>query len=623
MRTAGWPMFLRCVVLIAGTTGVLFAVMAAAAPAPASAATPGGMAADGGVLGPLNPADANGVTIDHYDITADNGGTLDFGRKVLIFFTNAAFALNRWVVGLASWLVEWVLDFKITNYLLGPVIRLSQVLESHLIVGTGLGAFALTLAAAVCGLWVLRGRRSKGLTEFAVTLVIAAFAATYVTSPATAVFGPTGLLGKTRDLSLEVGSLVVTDGRTSTGGSERVTSEVRATFVDTFVRKPHQLINYGVLLDADPKRPHRCLPVYNDLVADGPWGGSSEPRDRMAVCDQKLAEFNREPTWDRLGAALLSVIAALFVGVLAILIALTLLASQLWLVLETIRLLFALVIGLVPGPGRRQLWKAIGGLAAAFAGVIATIVFLFLYVVLVRALLTAAGNQWLFVRFLLLDVAIFCGLAWYKKLLAGTRAVGARISTRLGGASAAAAPPSILPTYRQSRAELTRVANAIRAGARPLRRPARAAGRRVQGWLLSKVRLPQPETTSQVPDQPATEQPDRPRRRGPQRRTTVNRRPSQTAPTTERPTSRRASREPAKRPSRRLKRSKARTAAKAAAKVARRLPQVRAAATAANVAQRRKESIARSRRTAERQRRRIQAHKTARGASKRRQSGGK
>jgi hypothetical protein len=236
MRRASWLTFLRCVVLIAGTSGVLFAVMAAATPSPASAATSTGVAADGGVLGPLNPGDTNGVTIDHYDITADNGGTLDFGRKVLIFFINAAFAINRWIVGLASWLVEWVLDFKITNYLLGPVIKLSQVLESHLIIGTGLGAFALTLAAIVCGLWVLRGRRSKGLTEFAVTLVIAAFAATYVSSPASTVFGPTGLLSKTRDLSLEVGSLVVTDGRASTGGSERVTSEVRAMFVDTFVR---------------------------------------------------------------------------------------------------------------------------------------------------------------------------------------------------------------------------------------------------------------------------------------------------------------------------------------------------------------------------------------------------
>jgi hypothetical protein len=342
----------------------------------------------------------------------------------------------------------------------------------------------------------------------------------------------------------------------------------------------------------------------------------------MAACDQKLADFNREPTWDRLGAALLSVIAALFVGVLAILIALTLLASQLWLVLETLRLLFALVIGLVPGPGRRQLWKAIGGLAAALAGVIATIVSLMLYVVVIRALLTAAGNQWLFVRFLLLDVAIFCGFAWYKKLLAGSRAVAARISTRLGGPPAATTPPSVIPTYRQSRAELTRVTNAVRTGVRPLGRPARAAGRRAQGWLLSKVRLSQPETTPQTSsDQPVTEQPTRRRRRAPQRRTPVNRRPSPTTTTAEQPTRRRSSREPAKRPSRSLKKSKSSTAAKAVTKAARKLPQVRAAAAAANVAQRRKESIARSRRTAERQRRRIHASKTAQAAPKRRQPG--
>ncbi|GAB3435109.1 hypothetical protein [Flindersiella endophytica] len=619
MRRTGWWTFLRCVVLIAGTTGVLFAVMAAATSSPASAATPGSVAADGGVLGPLNPADANGITIDHYDITADNGGALDFGRKVLIFFTNAAFAINRWVVGLASWLVEWVLDFKITNYLLGPVIKLSQVLESHLIIGTGLGAFALTLAAVVCGMWVLRGRRSKGLTEFAVTLVIAAFAATYISSPASTVFGPTGLLGKTRDLSLEVGSLVITDGRSSTGGSAKVTSEVRAMFVDTFVRKPHQLINYGELFDADPQRPHRCLRVYNDLLADGPWGSSPEPRTRMTACDPELADFNREATWDRLGAALLSVIAALFVGVLAILISLTLLASQLWLVLETIRLLFALVIGLVPGPGRRQLWKAIGGLAAALAGVIATIVSLMLYVVVVRALLTAAGNQWLFVRFLLLDVAIFCGFAWYKKLLAGSRSVAARISTRFGGAPAAATPPSVIPTYRQGRAELARVANAVRTGVRPLRRPSRAAGRHLQSWLLSKVRLSQPGTSSQSPpEEPVTEQPTRRRRRAPQRRMPVNRRPDRTTTEAERPKRRRSSREPAKRPSRSLKKSRSRRAAKAETKAAKKPRQTCTAATAANVAQRRKASVARSRRTAERQRRRLRTRKAAQATPKRR-----
>lgn len=479
------PWLLWCVVVIAATGTIAVLVLSTVTASPAAAftapsAVPGaadvstvraavaaGNGSGGGVLGPLNPEDRHGYPLDHYEVTGDSGGALDVDRKVLLLLTSGTFALIRWVIGLAVWLVEWVLDFKMTGYLLEPVVKLSEVIEAHLLGGVGLAGFLLVVAAVMCGVWILRGRTSKGASEIAITLVIAAAATAYITSPARVVFGEDGLLSKTRDLSLEIATLVVSGGTDQTGDTRQITSRIETIFVDTFVRKPHQLINYGIVLDGDPG--HRCLSVYNDIVADGPNHDEGEPWERMGDCDEQLGEFNATPTWDRFGAAILTLVAALFVAVLAILIVLTLLVTQLWLVLETIRLLVGLVVGLVPGAGRAQLWRALGGIAAALAAVVATVGFLAVFVVLIRGLLAAAKDQSLFVRFLLLDVALFCGLSWYKKVVAGSRTIAAGISTRLGGRPFDATPPDPRPMLKHSRDELRNLARPAAPIARGLR----------------------------------------------------------------------------------------------------------------------------------------------------------
>lgn len=436
-------------------------------PAPATDQAANGSSA-GGLLGPLNPPDVNGVGVDHYDITAD-AGTFDFGNKILIFLSNAMFALERWTIGLASWLVEWVLDFRIADYLLAPVIVLCTTFQTQVIDRTGLGAFALFLAAAICGLWFLTGRHTRGISEFLTTLVIAAVASAFLTTPAVTIFGTEGVLDKTRDLSLEVATLTVSGGLRETGGATEISGAVRSMFVDTFIRKPHQLVNYGVLFDADPAAPHRCLDAYNEIVAKGPWGSDGTPRDLMRRCDSKLADFNATPTWDRLGAIMLSLVAGLFVSVLAVMVALSMLATQLWLVFETLHLLFALAIGVVPGPGRAQLWKALGGLAAALSGVVATVVFLALFVVLVRGLLTAAEDQSLFVRFLLLDVAIFCGIGTYRRVVRTSRRLAASLPRRWGARVGSDSPPQPSRLLNQGRREITTVTRPVRLVGRELR----------------------------------------------------------------------------------------------------------------------------------------------------------
>ena len=475
------------------TVGMSFVLLLGAASLLLQAWTPVAYAADNsgsdspgedgpGVLGPLNPPDGHGHRLDQYEITGDEGGAFDFGRKVMLFFTQGLFALTRWIVGLASWLIDWVLHFEIAGILLDPVRRLVAVLEQHLIVGIGLGVALLTVAATVCGWWILRGRHTKGLSEFVVTLLILGIATVWVANPATAVFGSNGLLTQVRDVSLEVASLVTTNGEDPTGGEDRVSTQTRALLVEVFVRAPHQLINYGTVLEA-PGQDHRCLDTYEDILADAPDYEDGEPWERMRSCDEALGEFNEHPTWDRLGASLLAMIAAVFVTILAIVITLTLLVAQLWLVFETIRLLFALVIGLVPGPARRQLWKALGGLAAALSAVVATVVFLALYVVLVRGLLAATGDQTLFVRFLLLDVAIFAGLAWYRQLVAAARRASVRMTSYLGTGSAYRAqgvgtPPSARAAIARSGDQVRQVAGAPGRSVRAIRHSATG----VQRW---------------------------------------------------------------------------------------------------------------------------------------------
>ncbi len=287
--------------------------------------------------------------------------------------------------------------------------------------------------------------------------------------PADLLLGDQGLLQHTRDTALTLTSLTATQGESASTDAEQAAKPLTDVLVETFVIQPHQALNYGDVLG--PEDP--CLQTYKELVREGPWGDAPDPRDRLtdAGCAE-LADYNAEPSVDRLlGAYLLlgaTCVVTLLIVILVCVLLVAILAAGIYVVLCPI----ALVAALLPGGGRQLLWRWIGGVVKVLLTIVAICLFLAIFAVFVRALMTATSDSLPLVgRFALIDIAAIGGLIYHRKLLnAGSRAsqrLSRRLETaRLGGTrgkgwigptGGAIAPTSVAELARGARSELNRI----------------------------------------------------------------------------------------------------------------------------------------------------------------------
>jgi type IV secretory pathway VirB6-like protein len=117
---------------------------------------------------------------------------------------------------------------------------------------------------------------------------------------------------------------------------------------------------------------------------------------KEAGCEAE-AKFNHDPSGDRVLGAFLVLLAAILVMVLLMLVAGTLVAAQLGVVIALALSPFAFVSGALPGSGRVLFWRWVGGYLQALAGVVMMAVMLSLFLVGTAALLLATASDALIV----------------------------------------------------------------------------------------------------------------------------------------------------------------------------------------------------------------------------------
>lgn len=449
-----------------------------------------------GLLGPFVFTDAHGVPLDHYDITADEGGWSDWDNKLLITLTNGAFTAARMLIGATIWLLNWAFTFAPAEMIVDPARQVAQTFQTGVIDRLGLPAVFLLFGAAWCGVQMLRGRVSRGAGELAVSVLIAAVAATVLARPADLLLGENGLLGQTRDTALALTAITVTHGESASTSPEQAAQPLNEVLVHTFVVQPHMALNYGLVLDEG----HACHQTYRDLVAEGPWGTDPEPRSRLTAAGgecAELAEYNTDPSMDRLFGAYLLLGAVSVVCLLVLLLVCVLLIAVLAMGVYVVCCPVALVAALLPGGGRQLLWRWLGGVVKTVLSIVAVCLFLAVFTLGVQALMDASSGMPLVGRFALLVITALGGLAYHRTLLnAGSRA-GQRLArgleaARVGGtrgkgwmgptgaSSTALSPVSATGLARLARSEANRVAVPVRAVGRAAGKAwaGSAAGRR-------------------------------------------------------------------------------------------------------------------------------------------------
>lgn len=430
-----------------------------------------GSAAQTGLFDPLN-GKVHGATIFSYDFMGDDGSAWNVSAKASYAVGNWAWQGSILVVGFAEWLMDWTLQFKLADAVVGPVNRVAVSYKTRIVDPLGVKTLFLTVAVVICGLRLWRGRHSNAAGEYLITMLISVLGATALAAPGTALLGEHGPFG----ISKEIGTTAAAIALTDTDNSTDLSSPVVTVIGDTFIRRPHQLVNFGrEFPDGSP-----CADVYQRIVEKGPWGTKDDPRDQMASCDKKAANFNGSETGLplRATAALLTAVASALVAVFIVVVCAGLLLAQLSMAIAAVLGVFVVPLGVIPGFGRALLARWAGTVLAAAAAVVGAMAFFGLLMRVIQVVLSGDGgiNVPLIGRFALIDLIVVGGFFGRHKLLPSIRRGSHRLaeqahemSANVGGGAARALPAGQLAGTVDPRAIAARVqtsgASAVRAGA--------------------------------------------------------------------------------------------------------------------------------------------------------------
>ncbi|MDE0802936.1 MAG: type IV secretion system protein [Acidimicrobiales bacterium] len=367
-----------------------------------------------------------------YDIGCDEGAWNHLSRKVYCTFTDLAFQGGRTATAVAAWLAGWAYSFDAASLITDPALSMARAFDTRIVGPLDLGAFAWFLMVAWVALTALRGRVTHAAGEFITSALLAGLAGIMLANPAGYLTGTFDTMSRLSTVTLASGTGHAPPSTPDESGM--VVAPIQAELHHSFVEDPYDVLNWGTTtMDAG------CERVRDQIVATGPHGSDDAPRDAMddAGCEE-LAEFNHEPTAQRLFGAFLAFVAAVIMAVLVGLVALTVVVAQLAVAVAFIALPFAAALAVLPGSGRGL---AVRWMTMVLRSILAMVGMSFLLAVmlmLIQALLAGSDSMPMFARFALVDVAVVVAILARKRLITA----GHGFAAGIGAAAASARPGS-------------------------------------------------------------------------------------------------------------------------------------------------------------------------------------
>jgi uncharacterized membrane protein YgcG len=382
---------------------------------------------NGNVSNPCQPTDGSaevtprGVVVpddcwgefpsSHYDIGCDEGAWNHIGRKVYCTFTDLAYQGARSATATALWLVEWAYAFGVYERLGGPAITIAESYETNMIGPLGLAELAWFYAIAWAGLNMLKGKLTLAGGELAASVVMAALAALLLANPSGYLNGAFDTMGTVSGALLSTGT-----GQPPPDDAldaDAVLQPLQAHLHQAFVEDPYDHLNWG-----GSDMPAACRAMRDRIVSTGPWGNSDAPRDAMELAGcQEQAEFNHDPSGERLFGAVLTMTASLVMVVLIGLVSLTIVVAQIVAVVLFAVAPFAALGAILTGSARRLALGWIAALIRVILVVIGMSFVLSLLLLTVEALLSAGAEADLIERFALVNIVVIAMFAARRRVL--------------------------------------------------------------------------------------------------------------------------------------------------------------------------------------------------------------
>ena len=179
---------------------------------------------------------------------------------------------------------------RLNQPIAAPMIAVGDAMQS-VVHRIGAVPVLLTVAAVVAVAWMMRGRWATGIFELSMALVIAALATGVFAQPVRMVAGDNGLIVQSQQWGLELSTALADPSAAPGQNPEQLRKAQTGLLVDTFVRIPTEMINFGRVLDGG-----KCESDYTDVIQAGPYGGESDIRDKVGDCDSALKDYADQPT---------------------------------------------------------------------------------------------------------------------------------------------------------------------------------------------------------------------------------------------------------------------------------------------------------------------------------------
>jgi len=430
--------------------------------------------------------DSRGISIWDYELSLDRGGVTSPDKFFWSAITDACWGAYRAWCALALWFLNWVMSFGWIHTIAAPLISIGDAMQG---VVTQLGvaptlATIATIAAIVAVGWMARGRWATGVWELALTLVIAALATGVLAQPVRLLAGDDGLIVKTQQAGLELSAAI--DGQSGTSGQtpDQLRRAQTGVLVDTFIRAPTELINFGIVLDGG-----RCETVYTTAVKAGPYGSSADLRNKVGGCAPAAKAYADQPTASMAIGSVIFMPAAFIILAMTILLAGSVIAAGCYAMVAALRLIVSLVTGLLPGGARGGLFRAVADTVISLLIIMFTTVFLGVFLLVIQAMFAAGSGQSIPRTFAIVDVVLVVGIVIYarqrRQLKAGAERLAQWMAQRPGQGAAATRLPerhasrlsaaaggvvrtaTSLAQMRATRAVLTRTGGATPINPRP------------------------------------------------------------------------------------------------------------------------------------------------------------
>jgi hypothetical protein len=476
------------VVIVWHAIGALLLVFARTARADDNSSGGGTGAGMGHLFGFMHLKDSHGIDASSYILSIDHGNATPgdgWWRGMWAFLITLEYEIYQTIVMVAIYFVRWVLGFGWLQTLLGPAHKIGDAVASM----TGqldLTPFMLTLAGFAVAIWFFRGRYSTGVYEGAMSCLIAALAVGLLAHPVDTVGGPHGMITRARDTGLQIAAGLADNGNADANPQAQVDTAT-GQLVDTFLREPTQLINFGRVLD-DPGHPGQghcgkefddaylhpyddesagqkigdavggaqnairnglhSIPLIGPTLVGPDIGGDAlgallphkdKPEDvlknKIGKCDKDLKAYADNPGPEQAAGLLLLIPAALLILLFAVFLAGRVVLATIGALITAIKLIFGVIIGIAPVM-RGQLLRSFADIALALMQLVFSIVYVVVYAVAVASLFTGEAN--LLAVALFTDVALVAGLIIYWRGIKGLHHWSQRLAEAMGRRPSAA-----------------------------------------------------------------------------------------------------------------------------------------------------------------------------------------